>query len=148
MAVIYGWAYAVFHSNVGWNRGAESVYNYWENYWATLIDSYIFSEAGTGPLTDADEKKEIQTLVNKKMMQTNLFLKGDSTERPIETGFYSYGFPEFTGRPDDNGEKGSGDYVLLNKYKRVKSEEFARLDSIRVGADPDISLYGHGHYYY
>ena len=137
MAVIYGWTYAIFHANVGWNKGDETVYNYWENYWAMQIDSYIFSSAGTH-ITDADEKAEIALLVNKMMVLTNLFLKGEQNESPMGSGFYSNpGFPSFRGYSGDEIDRGSGDYVLLNKYKRKYGEEFARADSIRVGTNPD-----------
>lgn len=135
MAVVYGWAYGTFNTNIGWEKGAEAVYDYWENYWANVVDSYIFDAAGTS-LTDADEKLEIQTLVNKMMFMMNLFLKGDDTEKPIQSGFYSIGFPEFSGSPLDNKGIGSGDFLMLNKYKRKYSSEFARSDNIRIGVDP------------
>lgn len=137
MAVIYGWTYAVFHSNVGWDRGVEAVYNYWENYWANKVNTYIFNTPGT-LLTDANEIAEIAALINQKMVMTNIYLKGDANETPMASGFYANPFAlDFVGDPDDNGGMGSGDFVVLNKYKRLKGEEFARADSIRVGIDPE-----------
>lgn len=147
MAVIYGWTYAQFHSNVGWDKGGATEYDFWENYWAIQINSYIFNAAGT-LLTDADEITEIATLVNRLMIMTNLYLKGESNETPIQNGFYSIGFPEFAGDPMDNNEKGSGDYIMLNKYKLKYGEEHARADSIRVGIDPENIYFPASRRYY
>ena len=137
MAVIYGWTYAIFNANIGWERGAEAVYDYWENYWSIQVNSYIFETAGN-LITDADEKTEIQTLVNRMMTLTNLYLKAETNETPMQSGFYENpGFPEFRGSPDDNAEDGSGDYIVLNKYKQKYSDKFSRVDRVRVGIDPD-----------
>ena len=136
MAVIYGWTYAIFNANIGWERGAEAVYDYWENYWSLQINSYIFQGAGD-LLTDADEVLEIQTLVNRMMVLTNLYLKAETNETPMQSGFYeSPGFPEFQGEPDDNKQIGSGDYIVLNKYRQKNSKQFSRVDRVRLGIDP------------
>ena len=147
MAVIYGWTYAQFHARVGWEKGGATIYEAWENIWANKINSYIFEIAGT-LLTDADQILEIQTLVNKMMILTNIYLKGDSNETPLQSGFYTGpGFPDFEGFPDDNKGIGSGDYVILNKYKRRKGQELVRVDRIRIGINPDNYPVG-GLYYY
>ena len=147
MAVIYGWAYAIFHANIGWDRGAEAVYNYWENFWALQADAYMFTTPGTH-LTVAAEMAEIQTLINKMMVLMNLYLKGEHNETPMQSGFYaSPGFPEFSGEPTDNRGAGSGDYIILNKYKREKSEDFVRADGIRVGVSPDNIHFSHDRFY-
>jgi hypothetical protein len=126
MAVVYGWTYAEFQAQV---------------------DAYIFTGSGTH-LTDANEIAEIATIVNSKMILTNLYLKGEQNESPMGSGFYSNpGFPIFAGYPEDNNGIGSGDYIILNKYKREKSQEFARGDSIRVGVDPDIPYFTHDRFY-
>jgi len=145
MAVIYGWTYAQFHSNVGWDKGGATEYDFWENYWAIQINSYIFNIAGT-LLTDADEIKEIQTLVNHLMILTNLYLKGETNETPLQSGFYSIGFPEFAGDPDENNGMGSGDYIILNKYKAKYGQELARVDRIRMGVDPSDHPIGSVYY--
>ena len=134
MVVIYGWTYAQFQSNVGWEKGGETEYDFWENYYATKINSYIFPTAGT-LLTDAAEILEIQTLVNKMMVLMNLYLKGEHNETPIQNGFYAIGVPDFVGFPEDNKEICSGDYVVLNKYKRRYDKPYARSDSIRIRVD-------------
>jgi hypothetical protein len=136
MAVIYGWTYAEFHARVGWDKGAEAVYNEWENHWARRINSYIFDSADT-LFTDANEILEIQTLVNKLMVLTNLFLKGESNETPLQSGFYANpGFPDFDGEPTANQGIGSGDYIMLNKYKNKYGDEQMRVDRIRMSVDP------------
>lgn len=147
MPVIYGWSYAEFHSNVGWEKGTETVYNFWENYWATQADAYIFSEAGTH-ITDADEMKQIQTLINSMMILTNLYLKGEVNETPMQSGFYDIGFPQFIGDPMENNGMGSGDYIILNKYKRKYDLTFARADSIRIGVDPANVYFRRGGVYF
>lgn len=136
MAVIYGWTYAEFHANIGWERGTLTEYEFWEAYWALQVNSYIFEDAGV-LLTDADEILEIQTLINRMMTLTNLYLKAESNETPMQSGFYANpGFPEFRGSPDDNNGNGSEDYLILNKYRQKNSESEARADSIRIGIDP------------
>ena len=140
MAVIYGWTYAQFHANVGWQKGAATEYDFWENYWSIQANSYIFQAAGV-LLTDADEIVEMQTLINKMMVLMNLYLKGDSNETPMQSGFYGIGFPGFVGDPDENDGKGSGDYIMLNKYKRIYGEEHARADQIRMGINPSEMIY-------
>ena len=148
MAVIYGWAYAIFNANVGWERGAEPEYDYWENYWSLQVNSYIFPTAGS-LLTDADEKAEIQTLINRMMVLMNLYLKGESNETPMQSGFYSNpGFPQFQGNPEDSVNASSGDYIILDKYKREKSQNFVRADSIRVGINPDNIYFSRDNFYY
>ena len=137
MVVIYGWTYANFHARVGWDKGLEPVYDAWENIWATQIDSLIFDSAGTH-LTVAAEILEIQAIVNKMMILTNLYLKAESTESPMSTGFYTGpGFPVF----EEN------DLKIIDKYKRKYGEVFARADSIRVGVDPENVYFRVGHLY-
>lgn len=135
MAVIYGWTYAQFQTTVGWEKGTEAVYILWENFWAKRINSYVFDSADT-LFTDANEILEIQTLVNKMMILMNLYLKGDSNETPIQNGFYGIGFPDFEGEPMDNDGIGSGDYIILNKYKARHGDELMRVDSFRLGVNP------------
>ncbi len=147
MAVIYGWTYIQFNQRVGWEKGGSSVYEAWEGIWATAINSYIFSVPGT-LLTDANEILEIQTLVNKMMILTNLYLKGEDNETPMQTGFYDIGFPDFVGSPLDNKNLGSGDYVILNKYKRKYDKTYARADSIRIGVDAANIYFRRGGIYF
>lgn len=146
MAVIYGWTYAIFNANIGWARGAEAVYDYWENYWSIQVNSYIFQGAGD-LLTDADEVLEIQTLINRMMVLMNLYLKAETNEKPMQSGFYADpGFPEFQGEPDDNKDVGSGDYIILNKYRQKNSKQFSRVDRVRMGIDPDDYPVGRVYY--
>ena len=140
MAIIYGWTYVQFHARVGWQKGDATIYEAWENYWAYQADSYIFSGSGVH-ITDANEKLELQTIINKMMILTNLYLKGESNETPMQSGFYGIGFPMFVGHPDDNNGKGSGDYIILNKLKREHGEEHARADRIRIGINPSEMIY-------
>jgi len=148
MAVIYGWTYARFHANVGWDKGAEAVYDFWENYWALQADAYIFTGTGVH-ITDANEILELQTLINRMMILTNLYLKGEANESPMQSGFYEGpGFPLFSGYPDDNKGVGSGDYIILNKLKLKHSQTFARADRIRVGVNPDNIYFPHDRFFY
>lgn len=140
MAVIYGWTYAEFHARVGWEKATEAVYIAWENYFAYQADSYIFSGTGVH-ITDANEKLELQTVINKMLVLMNMYLKGESNETPMQSGFYGIGFPMFTGHPDDNDGKGSGDYIILNKLKREHGEELARADRIRMSITPSAMIY-------
>lgn len=136
MAVIYGWTYANFHSRVGWDKGNEAVYIAWENHWARRVNSYVFDSADT-LFTDANEILEIQTLVNKMMVLMNLYLKGESNETPLMSGFYTGpGFPDFEGEPEHNKGAGSGDYIILNKYKQKYGDEGMRIDRIRMAINP------------
>ena len=135
MAIIYGWTYVQFHERVGWEKGGATVYEAWENKWAAQIDSYIFEVAGTH-LTVAAEKAEIQTLVNTMMILTNVYLKAEVTKAPNSELYGTPGFPQLEGSPFDNKGIGSGDFIMLNKYKRKYDKTFARSDSIRIGVDP------------
>ena len=147
MAVIYGWTYAQFHARVGWDKGVEAVYDAWENFWAYQADSYIFSGTGTH-ITDANEILELQTVINKMMILMNLYLKGDSNETPMQSGFYGIGFPEFIGESTDNKGEGSGDYIILNKLKSIHDNKFKRADSIRVGINPDNIYFSQDRFYF
>ena len=146
MAVIYGWTYAEFHARVGWDKGDATVYDAWENFWAYQADAYIYSDTGVH-VTDANEKLELQTVINKMMVMMNLYLKAEHNETPMQSGFYGEGLPEFAGEPNDNNGVGSGDYIILNKLKRGKSQEFARADGIRVGVSPDNIYFSHDRFY-
>ena len=137
MAVIYGWTYAEFHARVGWDKGAEAVYNGWENYWAYQADAYIFTGTGVH-ITDANEILELQTVINNKMIQTNLYLKGEVNETPMQSGFYGMGFPYFN----------EADFVVLDKLKSIHSQTFARADNIRMGVKPDNIYSPHDRFYF
>lgn len=119
--------------------GAQAQYEAWENLWSRKIDNYIFTDSGTCPrLTDADEKAEVGDIVNEIMVLMNLYLKGESGDSPLETGFYQGpGFPVFHGDPNANNGKGTGHYLILNKLRRIHSESEVRVDSIRIGLIPD-----------
>lgn len=68
----------------------------------------------------------------------NLYLKGESGDSPLETGFYvNPGFPTFHGDPNANKGMGTGHYLILNKLKRKYSQSEIRVDSIRMGKIPD-----------
>ena len=136
-ANIYGSTYAIFHAAVGWDKGTQTVYEYWENHWSRRIDAYIFIAIGTCPrLTDADEKLEVGDIVNEIMVQMNIYLKAESVENPMETGFYTGpGFPVFHGDPEADDGKGSGHYRVLNKLRRKYS--VLKVASIRMGPVPD-----------
>ena len=131
-ANIYGWTYAVYHAAIGWDKGTQLVYESWENFWSRKIDAYIFIDIGECPrLTDANEKLQVGDIVNEMMVQTNIYLKGDSTESPLATGFYTGpGFPRFRG--DRKGE-GTEHYAILNKYRRKALEPIASVGNLSVG---------------
>lgn len=134
----YGWTYANFNSFVGWDKGTQLVYEAWENLWSRRVDAYIYTDSGVSPrLTDANEKAEVGDIVNEMMVLTNLYLKGESGESPLETGFYEApGFPTFKGNPNGNGGQGTGHYRVLNKYRRKYSQSETRVDAIRLGLIP------------
>lgn len=137
MVVIYGWTYADFNTALGWDRGVEATYLLWENFWARKVDSYIFLTPGLTPrLTDANEKLEVSDIINEMMVQMNIYLKGESVESPLETGFYSeaLGFPKFKGDPSANDGKGTDHYLTLNKLKRKYS--ILKVASFRIGIIP------------
>jgi len=150
MAVHYGWTHANFNTAFGWDVGNEAKYLLWENYWSRKVDAYIYTDSGTTPrLTDANEKLEVGDVVNEMMAQMNIYLKAESVETPIETGFYeSVGFPSFKGDPKANEGKGTGHYAVLNKYRRKYSESEVRVDSIRVGVIPDDNPFRAGRLIY
>ncbi|GAH64644.1 unnamed protein product, partial [marine sediment metagenome] len=111
----YGWTYEIFHAAVGWDRGTQTVYESWENFWSRKIDAYIFIDSGVCPrITDANESAKLGDIVNEMMVQTNLYLKAAATSSPMETGFYmGPGFPRFKGDPKGRGTE---HYALLNMY--------------------------------
>jgi len=82
-------------------------------------------------------------------MLQNTYLKADHNETPLQSGFYmNPGPPQFSGFPDDNNGMGSGDYIILNKYKRKYDKTYRRADSIRIGVDPaNIYFRGGGVYF-
>lgn len=136
MAVIYGWSYANFNTYFGWDMGVEAKYDAWENLWSRKVDTYIFTGFGTTPrLTDANEKLDVGDIVNEMMIMMNIYLKGETVESPLETGFYSeaLGFPYFKGDPEGVG---TYHYAVLNKLRRIHAEEPVRVDYIRLGVIP------------
>ena len=135
MAVIYGWSYADFNAAIGWDKD-EASYLLWENFWAIKIEAYVFISVAASPrFTDANEKKEIATIINDIMVQMNIYLKAESVENPMESGFYeSAGFPVFHGDPEGLGTE---HYRILNKYRRKYSE--LKVTSLRIGVIPDKS---------
>ena len=141
MAVIYGWSYADFNTAFGWDVGNEAKYLLWENFWSRKIDVYIFITIGLTPrLTDANEKLEVGDIVNEMMTQMNIYLKAESVETPIETGFYeSVGFPAFKGDPEGDDRKGTGHYRTLNKLRRKYS--VLKIASVRIGQPSDNPFY-------
>lgn len=141
---IYGWTYDDFNAFVGWDMGGQLKYEAWENHWSRKIESYIFTDSGASPrLTDAYEAAEVGDIVNELMVQTNIYLKGESVENPFETGFYTGpGFPVFHGDPEANNGKGTGHYAILNKYKRKYSQSEVRVNSIRIGKIPADNPFG------
>jgi hypothetical protein len=138
-ANIYGWTYDNFNTNFGWDVGTQLKYEAWENIWSRKIDAYIYTDSAACPrLTDAYEKLEVGDIVNEMMTQMNVYLKAETVESPLETGFYeSVGFPAFKGDPEANKGKGTGHYLVLNKLRRKHSESEVRVDSIRHGIIPD-----------
>jgi len=139
MAVIYGWTFVNYNVAYTWSGGVEAQYLLWENFWARRIDAYIFTDAGTTPrLTNANEMLDVGDIVNELMILMNLYLKSSNTEAPMETGLYdSVGFPSFIGDPLANDGKGTGHYGVLNKLRRKHSESETRVDSLRLGVNPE-----------
>jgi len=150
MAVIYGWTYANFNTAIGWDKGVEATYLLWENYWARKVEAYVFTDAAASPrFTDASEVAEIGDLINELMVQMNIYLKAESVESPLETGFYeSIGFPAFRGDPEANEGKGTGHYTILNKYRRQYSQTEIRVDSMRHGIPPKDNPFPFGMRFY
>jgi len=146
MAIIYGWTYVQFHARFGWEKGGATEYEAWENFFSLQADAYIFSGSGVH-VTDASEILELQTIINRMMGLMNIYLKGEHNETPLQSGFYGIGFPEFVGEPADNDGVGSGDYIILNKLKRGKGQEFARADGIRIGVSPDNIYFSQDRFY-
>ncbi len=128
----YGWTYAQFHSFIGWDKGTQLVYEAWENLWSRRIDAYIFLDIGTCPrLTDANEKAEVGDIVNEMMVVMNIFLKAESNDSPMMTGFYTGpGFPQFKGERKDVG---TGHFLILNKYRRRASASLASIGDLSFG---------------
>ena len=132
---IYGWTYSDFHSFMGWDKNGQLVYEAWENLWARKIDAYIFTDIDTSPrLTDVDEVLQVGDIVNEMMVITDLYLRGETVESPMLTGFYeSPGFPQFKGSPNANGGKGTGHYRVLNRLNRKYSApNRIRTDAIQL----------------
>ena len=121
MPVIYAWTYAEFHANSGWEKGADPEYVFWENQWAHAVEAYIFMNSADAPLTDAGDLKDVKTLINRMLVETNIFLKGDATQGGFVTKKAE--FPEFKGKSEDNEGIGSGDFILLNKLRDKYSSE-------------------------
>jgi hypothetical protein len=126
MAVVYGWTYANAVLQYGWESGVEAQYIVWENHWAKKIDSIIFTDTSTGPLTDADEVLDVATIVNELMMQTNNWLKSRYVHHPL-SGSFIVKAPKLT----------ADHWVILEKYARKYREEEVRIDEIRMRVDPD-----------
>lgn len=146
MVVIYGWSYTNFNNYFGWD-GNEAKYNAWENFWARKIDAYIFTDSAASPrLTAVGEVAEVGDIVNELMTQMQLYIKADATESPLETGLYdAIGFPSFKG---SNRGVGTGHYKVLNKLRRKYSETEGRVDSIRLGVNPDQNKFSSGGLFY
>lgn len=136
MAVIYGMSYLNFTTALGWHNSVEAQYLIWENVWARKVDAYIFTDSAASPrLTDAAEVAEVGDIINEIMVQMSMYLKGEGTESPFETGLYdAVGFPSFKG---NSRGIGTGHYAVLNKLKRKHSQSEVRVDSIRHGVVPD-----------
>ena len=128
---MYGWTHANFNIAIGWDH-AEAAYLLWENFWSRKIDAYIFLDTGTSPrLTDANEKAEMGDIVNDMMVQMNIYLKAESVENPLQSGFYTGpGFPQFRG---DRSGVGTEHYEILNKYRRRTSSPLAETNDLKVG---------------
>ena len=144
MAVIYGWTFIQFTTALGWHNAVEAQYLLWENFWAHKIESYVFTATAASPrFTDANEIIEIATIVNEMMTQMSIYLKAENTESPLETGLYdAIGFPSFKG---SSRGKGTGHYLILNKYKRKYSE--LRIASFRIGVIPSDNPFRQGKLY-
>lgn len=144
MATIYGWSYANFNTFFGWDNGVQAKYEAWENLWSRKVDAYIFTDSGASPrLINANEAAEAGDLVNEMMIQMNIYLKGESVENPLETGFYtSPGFPYFRGNPNADNGLGTGHFRVLNKYRRKYAESEVRVDSLRLGIIQDDNPFG------
>jgi len=136
---IYGWTYAEFNANIGWDIGTQLKYESWENLWSRKVDAYIFSTSGASPrLTDVNEAAEVGDIVNEMMVLTNIYLKGETVENPLEMGMIVPNrFPQFVGSPTTNRGLGTGHYRTLNKLKRSKSE--ISVASYRIGIIPSDS---------
>jgi len=128
----YGWTYAVFHAAIGWDKGTQLVYESWENFWSRKIDAYVFLDSGVCPrLTDANEKLEVGDIVNEMMVQTNIYLKAESVDSPMATGFYTGpGFPRFRGDPKGRGTE---HYIVLNRYRRREQGPLASSNNLKTG---------------
>jgi len=132
---IYGWTYTDFNTFIGWDVGNQAKYEAWENLWSRKVDAYIFTDIDTTPrITDANEVLQVGDIVNEMMVLTNLYLKGESAESPMELGFYDApGFPQFKGNPNANGGKGTIHYRLLNRLnKKYSAPNRIRTDAVRL----------------
>jgi len=70
------------------------------------------------------------------MILMNIYLKGETVDNPLMMGMLEPArFPRFEGNPNGNGGLGTGDYIVLNKFKRKYAE--IRVKSFRIGLIPD-----------
>ncbi len=138
-ANIYGWTYSEFNSFVGWDMGTQLKYEAWENKWSRKVDAYIFTDSGESPrLTDSHEATEVGDIVNELMVLTNIYLKAETVENPLEMGMMEpKRFPQFIGNPTENKGLGTDHYRTLNKLKRKYSE--ISVASFRIGIIPSDS---------
>lgn len=70
-----------YTASVGWDMGTnpETTYTYWENFWARKINEEIFSDPDTY-LTATDDINAVKDIVNQLLIETNIFLKGESVQ--------------------------------------------------------------------
>ncbi|KKM73166.1 hypothetical protein LCGC14_1413290, partial [marine sediment metagenome] len=83
---IYGWTYSDFNLFVGWDMGNQAKYEAWENKWSRKVDAYIFYDSGATPRLIDEEAIEVGDIVNELMVLTNIYLKAETVENPIEMG--------------------------------------------------------------
>lgn len=136
MAIVYGWDWADFSASVAHGFANEADYIRWENYWAKIIENYIFDDVSDAPLTDADEMASVKTIVHRLLVETSVFLKGDNTQGGYVT--QAPQFPELRGDPLKelgSGMVGSGDYQILNRIKANHCEGDDLIWSIRAWYD-------------
>ena len=118
--------------------------------WSRKVDAYIFTDSAASPrLTDANEVAEVGDIINEMMVQMSIYLKGEGTESPLETGLYdAIGFPSFKGDPRGDRGQGTGHYRVLNKLRRKYSQSETRVDSLRHGVIPEDNPFTSGKLYY
>jgi hypothetical protein len=97
MAVIYGWEYSKFSNAVGWSKGDQTEYEYWENFWAQKINAIVFGPGeATTNLTDAADKAAAGDVVNEMMVRTSAYLKRLATSSPTVDMYGNDMFPQFS----------------------------------------------------